>query len=37
MLDDFIMNESYDAYDTEYEEQLTIWDLLNEEADDLKS
>ena len=41
MLDDFIMNDSYDAWDQEFEEQMDAWEAyceeLAKEPDDLKN
>jgi len=41
MLDDFIMNDSYDAWDEEFDEMMEAWDdyckELAEESDDLKN
>lgn len=31
MLDDFIMNNSYDAFDTEFEEAMDAWEAYCEE------
>ena len=41
MLDDFVMNDSYDAFDEEFEEQMDAWEAyceeLAKETGDLKS
>lgn len=41
MLDDFIMNDSYDAWSEEFDEMMGAWDEyckeLAEESDDLKN
>jgi len=38
MLDDFIMNDSYDAWSEDYDEQMELWEeFVRETESDLKN